>query len=143
MSMVARIGKGAVALAMAGASVLGVTGSASAAPGASYIGPGYATSGAGVWCVQHSINYFLANNGSAYRASAPYWSLDEDSQWGPKTEAEVRWFQAHWGYDQDGIVGPTTGFQILVYGEPKFSGTPWNGPGYCYWQVPSDHMYGA
>ncbi|GAB7184970.1 hypothetical protein ATKI12_4801 [Kitasatospora sp. Ki12] len=143
MTIMTKLGKGALALAMAGASVLGVTGAANASPGASYIGPGHTTSGVGVWCVQHSINYYLDHNGSAYRGSAPYWSLDEDSQWGPKTEAEVRWFQAHWNYDQDGVVGPITGHQILVYGDPSYSGTPWDGPGSCYWQVPSDHMYGA
>ncbi|MFD5815704.1 peptidoglycan-binding protein [Streptomyces sp. NPDC127038] len=142
MNIKTKLGKGILSLTIATA-LLGVTGSASASPDASTIGYGHTTSGAGVWCVQHSINYFLDNNGSAWRSSAPYWSLDEDSHWGAKTEAMVRWFQSRMNLEPDGVVGPATGHVILVYGQPYYNGTPWNGPGYCYWQVPSDSMYGG
>ncbi|GAA5004468.1 hypothetical protein GCM10025734_42790 [Kitasatospora paranensis] len=45
---------------LGGATLMAVGGglaSAEASTSASYIGYGYSTSGSGVWCVQHALNY--------------------------------------------------------------------------------------
>ncbi|MGW5284458.1 peptidoglycan-binding domain-containing protein [Streptomyces collinus] len=136
-----KLAKNAAALAMAGMVVLGTAGVASAAPGAPYLGYGYATSGNGVWCVQHSINY-LVNQLYAQgtiTTPPPYRTLAEDSAWGPKTDANVRWFQKMVQVGQDGVVGPATGSRLLTLGDQDFNGSPLSGShGYCWYYIPGD-----
>ncbi|MEU3567861.1 peptidoglycan-binding protein [Kitasatospora sp. NPDC036755] len=124
MNLVTRGAKFAVALAMAGASVLGVAGSADAAPGAPYLGYGHTTSGTGVWCVQHLVNDWLRLGGRS--------TIDEDGQWGPKTDGAVRYFQQSilGSAQADGVVGPQTGNKLMnidwtdPYGGPDGSCRP-------------------
>ncbi|MFE6868744.1 peptidoglycan-binding protein [Kitasatospora sp. NPDC057692] len=128
MNVMATIGKGAAALATAGASVLGLTGSANAVPGAAYLGYGHTTSGTGVWCVQHLVNDYLRLGGRA--------TIAEDGQWGPKTDAAVRSFQQGvLGSGQaDGVVGPQTGSKLMNVDWTD----PYAGPnGHCLPYVPT------
>lgn len=63
----------------------------------------------GVWCVQYAVNnYFEA----VHPGQRP---LPQDHIFGPKTEDGVKWFQAITDNDVDGIVGPATGEDILVW----------------------------
>ncbi|WP_331721334.1 peptidoglycan-binding domain-containing protein [Streptomyces sp. NBC_00212] len=86
-------------------------GTASAQQGVAKIGYGPTTSGAGVWCVQHNLNFFIRSG--KISSAPPYGILDEDSQWGAKTEATVKWFQQDLGASPDGVVGPQTGSLFL------------------------------
>ncbi|MFJ9693915.1 peptidoglycan-binding protein [Kitasatospora sp. NPDC101183] len=88
-------------------STAAVAGTAQASTTAPYLGYGRTTSGTGVWCVQHLVNNWLHLSGQP--------TIDQDSQWGPKTDAAVRTFQASvLGSSQaDGIVGPQTGTRLL------------------------------
>ncbi|GHI06273.1 hypothetical protein AQI88_36360 [Streptomyces cellostaticus] len=133
--------KGAAVLALVLAAVLGSTSTASANPNAPYLGYGHVTSGAGVWCVQHDINYLV---NSLYAQGTittppPYRTLDEDSAWGPRTDANVRWFQKMVGVDQDGVVGPATGSRLLTYGDQYYNGSSMSGHGYCWTYIPGDY----
>ncbi|MEU1376769.1 peptidoglycan-binding domain-containing protein [Streptomyces triculaminicus] len=116
---------GTVAMA-AGATM----GSASAAEGVGYIGTD-TTSGSGVWCVQHLANDVARKAGHA--------TVDEDGKWGPKTKAQVVWFQDRLGLKKDGIVGPETGDYLLYFGDQYYGGTG----GYCNAKMPSDWRLGA
>ncbi|MFD5815705.1 peptidoglycan-binding protein [Streptomyces sp. NPDC127038] len=117
---------------MAGAAVLGVAGGASADPGVGNIGSGYTTSGAGVWCVQHNLNYIISHQSG----NPPYRNLSEDSTWGPQTAADVRWYQASVNLQADGVVGQQTGTSLILNGDKYYNGDTWNGPGYCYYKMP-------
>ncbi|MFD9688928.1 peptidoglycan-binding protein [Kitasatospora sp. NPDC059146] len=103
------IGRGLVAAAALTLATVGLTGTAQASTTAPWLGYGHTTSGTGVWCVQHLVNDYLR------AGSSP--TIDEDSQWGPKTDGAVRDFQAHvyGNLQQDGIVGPQTGSKLLNY----------------------------
>ncbi|TVZ96409.1 putative peptidoglycan binding protein [Streptomyces sp. BK340] len=135
--------KASVALAIAGASVLGATAGASADPNASLLGYRHTTYGKGVQCVQHNINYVIAHHNLSGPSAPPYTHLDEDSQWGPKTDADVRWYQK-WrgGLEVDGVVGNATGTDLLNDGDPDVNGDPWGGPRECYWAMPGTMDFG-
>ncbi|MFF9646231.1 peptidoglycan-binding domain-containing protein [Kitasatospora aureofaciens] len=110
-------GRAAAALAVAGSALLGLSGTASAAQGAPYIGDGYPNNSQAVWCVQHNINHFL---GITTKTDHPA-PLAEDGLWGPKTKAAVEWIQEDAYVDGqklqvDGIVGPLTGDMIMGEG---------------------------
>lgn len=129
--------KGALALVMTGACVLGATSSAGADPNAPYIGYGYTTSGDGVWCVQYNLNWIIAHHSFSSADAPPYRTLSQDGRWGPRTDANVRWFQRWYGdLGVDGVVGNGTGTALLVSGDLDYNGDPWKGPGYCYWKMP-------
>ncbi|MFC6596928.1 peptidoglycan-binding domain-containing protein [Kitasatospora paranensis] len=101
---------------LGGATLMAVGGglaSAEASTSASYIGYGYSTSGSGVWCVQHALNYA--------RGAA----LTEDGQFGPATKNALVGFQQQHGLQADGVVGPQTGSSLLSNGDPYYAG-------YCY-----------
>jgi peptidoglycan hydrolase-like protein with peptidoglycan-binding domain len=72
--------------------------------------------------VQHDINDIL------------HLGLSEDGQFGPATQAAVKTFQANWGLQQDGIVGPQTGNYLFYYGDSYYNGTA---NGYCYSHLPT------
>ncbi|MFE2141227.1 peptidoglycan-binding protein [Streptomyces sp. NPDC059456] len=140
MSIGTRLVRNAAALAVAGVVVLGTASAASAAPGAPYLGYGHTTSGNGVWCVQHNIN-FLVNQLYAQgtiTTPPPYRTLAEDRAWGPKTDANVRWFQKMVRVDQDGVVGPATGSRLLTLGDQGYNGSSLSGRGYCWNYLPGD-----
>ncbi|MFB7905704.1 peptidoglycan-binding protein [Kitasatospora sp. NPDC056076] len=129
------IGRTVVAAALAGSALLGLSGTASAAQGAPYIGDGYPNSHQAVWCVQHNLNRFIDITTKANRPAR----LDEDGYWGPKTKAAVQWMQTdamvggQW-LQSDGIVGPLTGSLIVGYGYPDSIGSP-SAP--CWQYIPT------
>ncbi|MFD9092171.1 peptidoglycan-binding protein [Streptomyces collinus] len=141
MSIKAKFAQGAVALVLAGASVVGISGGASASPNASYIGYNHVTSGAPVWCVQHSLNHIIDQHRwpQAY-GNPPFGKIAEDSSWGNQTYQTVKWYQA-WatGSGPDGVVGPQTGQLLLNDGDPYYNGTSWGGWGYCWNYIPSSY----
>ncbi|MFD9092170.1 hypothetical protein [Streptomyces collinus] len=142
MSIKHKIAKGAVALALTGASVLGVAGSADASSGAAWLGYGHTTSGSGVWCVQHNLNYMIDSHAWADDyPDPPYGKIAEDSVWGRRTDATVRWLQGWLTFETpDGVVGPNTGSVLISNGDPKYVGT-WNtGHGYCWDRLPGDYL---
>ncbi len=57
--------------------------------------------GAGVVRLQHILNNLSVG------------PLDEDGQFGPKTEAAVKSFQTNQGIPADGVVGPRTWTDLL------------------------------
>ncbi|MFF2149516.1 peptidoglycan-binding protein [Kitasatospora sp. NPDC058190] len=120
------IGRGMVAVAMAGAALLGLSGTASASDTAGYIGDNQPNDTHGVWCVQHLINDVARQNNRA--------TVDEDGVWGPQTKDQVQWFQNFVHVSPDGIVGPFTGDNILYHGDQYYGGKS----GYCFTYVPSD-----
>ncbi|MEU6864832.1 peptidoglycan-binding domain-containing protein [Streptomyces sp. NPDC046876] len=124
--MAVRAGVLAATAALAAA---GLAGTAQASTGASYVGRGYAEQGDGVWCVQHLANDLARQRGRA--------TVKEDGYWGPKTEAQVRWFQGQFSLNADGIVGPKTGDHLLLWGN-----WPYGGNGDCMSKIPSstDHF---
>jgi hypothetical protein len=136
MKLMNTLVKTAAALSLATAAMCGATGTASAAPNSPLIGYGHVTSGPAVWCVQDSINYFIND---LYPGEYPL--LDEDSAWGPKTDAAVRWFQSTMHLTQvDGIVGKDTGVSLLLRGNPSVTGgiaRPTNAP--CYPFLPDNY----
>ncbi|MFE2099820.1 peptidoglycan-binding protein [Streptomyces sp. BK340] len=133
--MKSRAVQGVAALALAGASVLGVTSTASADPNVGNLS--YGDSGEGVRCAQHDLNYVVAHhNYLSGRGEPPYSRIDEDGDWGRQTDAMVRWFQKVEGLDADGIIGKMTGSYLLSAGDESYNGDMWNGPGYCYWKLP-------
>ncbi|MEV4739426.1 peptidoglycan-binding domain-containing protein [Streptomyces sp. NPDC049555] len=109
----------------------GLGGTANAAEGAGYVGYGHTTSGSAVWCVQHQVNSIAAKVGRAQVA--------EDGKWGPRTDAQVRWYQSWVGLDSDGVVGPRTGDYLLAYGDQYYGGLN----GYCTSLIPSDSSLGG
>ncbi|WP_329611789.1 peptidoglycan-binding domain-containing protein [Kitasatospora herbaricolor] len=120
------------ASAVAGAAALAAalsTGAAHASSSAGYIGDGYANGSKAVWCVQHLANVVAQQNGRA--------TVAEDSVWGPRTKAQVQWFQSFVGVKSDGIVGPFTGDNLLYRGD-SHGGTS----GDCFPYVPSDSGLG-
>ncbi|MBD0692398.1 peptidoglycan-binding domain-containing protein [Streptomyces sp. CBMA123] len=119
-------GRAAAALTLAGAALLGLSGTANASQSASYIGDGYANNSTAVWCVQHLINEVARQNNRA--------AIDEDSTWGPQTKDQVVWFQTLEHVQPDGIVGPFTGDNILYHGDRQYGGKS----GACFPFVPSD-----
>ncbi|KPI15501.1 Peptidoglycan-binding domain 1 protein [Actinobacteria bacterium OV450] len=68
----------------------------------------------------------------------PYRTLAEDRAWGPKTDANVRWFQKMVRVDQDGVVGPATGSRLLTLGDQGYNGSSLSGRGYCWNYLPGD-----
>lgn len=140
MSLIGNIGRVAVAAATVGVAALGLATDASAVSGAPTLGYRYTTSGDGVKCVQHDINYVINTQNPS--SPPPYRHLDEDGVWGPKTDADVRWFQSWYGnLDVDGVVGRKTGNALLYSGDPNWNGDPYStGPGPCYWKLPSDNI---
>ncbi|GHH80842.1 peptidoglycan-binding domain-containing protein [Kitasatospora indigofera] len=115
--------------AVAGAAALAATlstGTAGASSGAAWIGDGYPNTPQGVWCVQHLANHVARQQGRA--------TVAEDKLWGPRTKAQVQWFQSFVGVTPDGIVGPFTGDNLLYRGDPGYGGTS----GSCFAHIPSD-----
>ncbi|MFF2149635.1 peptidoglycan-binding protein [Kitasatospora sp. NPDC058190] len=112
-----KAGPVAAVLLIASAATTGLAGSASAAPGASWLGYGYTTSGPGVRCAQAAINSW---DGAG---------LSQDGVFGPDTEAAVRQFQSERGLRVDGIVGPQTG--DLLWQQVSDSN--------CYAYLPTSH----
>ncbi|MFB7905703.1 peptidoglycan-binding protein [Kitasatospora sp. NPDC056076] len=130
-------GRAAAALALAGSALLGLSGTAGAAPGAPFIGDGYANNTHAVWCVQHNLNYFLNRTTQADRP-AP---LAEDGLWGPQTKSAVQWLQAHTFISgrsllQDGYVGQLTGNAIISDGDPYYVGSY---DAYCWQYIPTTY----
>ncbi|WP_377272380.1 peptidoglycan-binding protein [Peterkaempfera sp. SMS 1(5)a] len=123
-------------LALVGACGLGLAGNASASGGAAYIGSGHSTDAHAVWCVQHDFDYAVTHWGFRYPAPA---TIAEDGLWGQRTESAVEWLQYAMGDQQDGIVGPQTGADLLTMGDPYYNGTP-GAPGYCYQYIPGDFL---
>ncbi|MFF7339740.1 peptidoglycan-binding domain-containing protein [Streptomyces sp. NPDC008163] len=123
----------------AGAVVLGLAGSASAAPGVASIGYGRSTAGDQVWCVQHSINYYVTHHRDMISTLPPYTpeQFHEDSQWGPITEAMVKWYQGDLGLPVDGIVSSWTGYNLIIDGDWYYNNNTPGQEGYCYWRLPS------
>ncbi|MFI6447960.1 peptidoglycan-binding protein [Kitasatospora sp. NPDC050543] len=120
--------KTAVVLGAATLAIGGLSSTASAAEGASYVSRG--SSGAGAWCVQHLVNDVARKAGRA--------TIGEDSQFGPATQDQVKWFQDRLGLKPDGIVGPNTGNYLLYFGDQYYGGLS----GYCFTYVPSDGLGG-
>ncbi|GHI06272.1 hypothetical protein AQI88_36355 [Streptomyces cellostaticus] len=137
MSLTTKLAKTGTALVLAGAAVLGTTSTASANPNAPYLGYGHVTSGAGVWCIQHDINWYIAHGG--YPSDPPYGQIAEDGVWGQQTDATVRWYQRRYNMDDDGVVGPGTGHYLLNYTDDYYNGTYYGGHGYCWNYIPGDY----
>ncbi|GAA3234595.1 peptidoglycan-binding domain-containing protein [Streptomyces lavendulae] len=133
MSIKTKLAKGAVALAVVGASLLGSAATASANPNAAWLGYGYTTSGKGVWCVQQDLNKVIDKGVWRGWASTPppYGNIAEDGAWGRQTAATVKWFQSWLGSGADGIVGPETGSLLLSNSE---------GNSYCWGLIPGDYL---
>lgn len=132
-----------LAVAASALALVGTAGSASANPNAPYIGSGYVTSGAGVWCVQHSINYFITHGyvqDFAPNGAPGHGTISEDSTWGPQTADAVRWIQGLWHFSQDAVVGPDTGTTLIWWGDPYYNGQP-GALGYCWNYIPGDFTY--
>lgn len=124
---------GLVAVAV-GVTIAGTTTTASANVNAPWIGYGYSTNTHAVWCVQHDINYFSTHNAGS--SAIPV--ISEDGIWGPQTYNAVRWYQnERFGPSTvDGIVGPLTGGDLLVEGDPYYNGA-WPANGYCSTYLPT------
>ncbi|MCX5392097.1 peptidoglycan-binding protein [Streptomyces sp. NBC_00094] len=120
-----------LSLGVAALVVGGTSGTAGAVEGAGYVGYGYTTSGGAVWCAQTLVNDAARKAGRA--------QIAEDGQWGPKTDAQIRWYQQWTGSEVDGIVGPETGNLLLFFGDKDYGGEY----GHCYWYLPSDWRLGA
>jgi hypothetical protein len=101
--------RGMVAVAMADATLLGLSGTASASDTADSIGDNPPNNTHGVWCVQHLINDVARQDNRA--------TVDEDGVWGPQTKEQVLWFQNFVHVPADGIVGPFTGDNVLYHGD--------------------------
>lgn len=114
---------------LAGASL----GTAHASTSAGYIGDGYANNTHGVWCVQHLYNVFAKEQRDIYGYATP--DIAEDGQWGKQTKAAVTLFQSWYHEDQDGIVGPNTGWDLLQLD------SYYGGRNYCYWYIPTPSWY--
>jgi len=146
MSIKNRIAKSAVALTVAGVSVLGMSGTASASSNAPWLGYGYTTSGSGVWCVQHNLNYLIKEEQGDWDSwgisSPPYGVIAEDGVWGNQTYQTVKWLQSWLAPDQiDGIVGPNTGSVLISNGDPYYVGSYGNSShGYCWDHLPGDFL---
>ncbi|MFF7339739.1 peptidoglycan-binding protein [Streptomyces sp. NPDC008163] len=122
---------------LAAAAALGMVATATASTSAANIGYGRSTAGDQVWCVQHSLNYFVTHSWVNRYPRPPYEpsQFSEDSQWGPKTEAMVKWFQDLWETTNvDGIVGPMTGDVLVSVGDQYYNA---HQQGYCYWRIPT------
>ncbi|MFJ8628417.1 peptidoglycan-binding protein [Kitasatospora sp. NPDC093550] len=116
-----------------------LSGSAQAKTGVSYIGKGYPNTRAGVWCVQHSLNYIFST------MDIHHAQIAEDSLFGPQTEEAIRYLQANdanWYTDVDGVVGPATGSTLYAWGDPKFNYSEAGTNGYCYWNLPTEGVWG-
>jgi hypothetical protein len=131
-----------IAAAASGLALLTSVGTANADPNAPWIGDGYSNNTHAVWCVQHSINYYRNNTFFKYYnaldAIAP---IAEDGAWGPQTRDAVKWFQQYNNEATDGIVGPSTGTELLWWGDPSYNGTSNSNVGYCYWYLPGAFNY--
>jgi hypothetical protein len=128
IGMVAGSAVAAVGFALAAA------GPAAADSNSPWIGSGYSTNTHAVWCVQHDINYRLKND---FPDGPPIPLLAEDGQWGTQTYNGVRWYQTYMLGAQyaDGVVGPKTGTDLFLYGDPYYNGAyPFFG--YCYQYLP-------
>jgi peptidoglycan hydrolase-like protein with peptidoglycan-binding domain len=136
-----KLAKGATAAVMAGAALLGLTGTASADQKSPFLGNGYANNTHAVWCVQNSINYF-SSTAAKDGATLPYpiATIAEDGAWGPQTERAVELFQKNiYTLQVDGVVGRKTGDALIYEGNPYYTG--YNGEwadGYCYGFLPTD-----
>ncbi|WP_236653683.1 peptidoglycan-binding domain-containing protein [Streptacidiphilus melanogenes] len=137
MRLTSRVGitMGAAALALAASAV-----GAHASTTASWIGDGYPNNTHGVWCVQHSLNYFQRTVGPAMKYQIPV--IAEDGIWGPQTKRAVVLFQedmAVGNLQADGVVGPKTGDALIETGDQYYNG--YNGEyatGYCADYVPTE-----
>ncbi|MBD0692399.1 peptidoglycan-binding domain-containing protein [Streptomyces sp. CBMA123] len=130
-------GRGVVAAAMAGAALLGLSGTAGASPSAPTLGDGYADNTHAVWCVQHNLNHFLNTTNQADHP-AP---VAEDGIWGPQTKSAVQWLQSHTFLSgrsllPDGFVGPLTGNAIISDGDPYYVGSY---DAYCWQYIPTTY----
>ncbi|SOB88903.1 peptidoglycan-binding domain-containing protein [Streptomyces sp. 1331.2] len=121
--------------AAAGMALVLGAGTASANPGAAYIGYGHVTSGTPVWCVQQMLNYIAGQRHPGPPAPA---ALNLDSSFGPATYNMVVWLQTAYNsqsgvtrLDVDGDVGPATGSVILSWAQRDYY------QDYCKAYVPS------
>ncbi|MFE1229571.1 peptidoglycan-binding protein [Streptomyces sp. NPDC058745] len=124
------------ALVATSAALLGATltgGTASAATTSPYIGDGYSNNTHAVWCVQRLINYAI-DRGYYYGLA----KVAEDGKWGPKTKGAVIFAQRSNGFPADGIVGPQTGDQLMMDGDPYYTGGG-AGDGYCHTYIPTTY----
>jgi hypothetical protein len=130
---VSSVGVAAAALSL---TVLGLGGTAAARPGAPYIGYGQPNTGAGVWCVQHQLNYAFTH----WSPLRSHRQISEDGHFGPETHEAIRFFQSVMMVpsDVDGIVGPETGYILLWHGDPRYGfDEKVTNAGYCYEHIPS------
>lgn len=107
---------------------MGAVSQAQASPTAPYIGDGYPNNPHGVWCVQHLINDVYS-----YYRQRSIRPITEDGVRGPNTKSWVEWFQNYVGLYPDGIVGRSTGQQLLEDGDSYYGGH-----NYCYTYVPNE-----
>ncbi|MGW6917795.1 peptidoglycan-binding domain-containing protein [Kitasatospora sp. NPDC054939] len=81
--------------------MLATTGTASAMVGAPYVR--YGATGDPALCVQAGIGAM---------DNSTIWTYP-DGQFGPDTLRAVKQFQAYFGLEQDGVVGPATGTKLM------------------------------
>jgi peptidoglycan hydrolase-like protein with peptidoglycan-binding domain len=82
------------------------------------------STGEGVRCVQFAVNNLWAHLHSGQRI------LDEDGIFGKNTEDGVMWFQDITDNEMDGVVGPDTGTDIIIWDDARAT--------HCRGYVPHD-----